>query len=101
MVLGLTRLSLRGFPLALVRQIPLSTSPLAIFIHKHLALRKTSNQEYNKRSTSSLRNVNLCIDEANSHFLSPAYGGSGEEGAEEQREAAGCVGVCVYTCMSV
>lgn len=81
-VLGLTRLSLRGFPSALVRQIPLSTSPLAIFIHKHLALRKTSNQEYNERSTSSLRNVNLCIDEANSHFLSPAYGGSGEEGEE-------------------
>lgn len=91
MVLGLTRLSLRGFPSALVRQIPLSTSPLAIFIHKRLALRKTSNQEYNKRSTSSLRNVNLCIDEANSHFLSPAYGGSGGEEEEEQREAAGCV----------
>lgn len=41
-VLGLTRLSLRGSPLALIRQIPLATSPLAIFIHKHLALRKTS-----------------------------------------------------------
>lgn len=36
-VLGLTRPSLRGFPLALVRQILLSTSPLTIFIHKHLA----------------------------------------------------------------
>ncbi len=105
MVLGLTRLSLRGFPSALVRQIPLSTSPLAIFIHKHLALRKTSNQEYNERSTSSLRNVNLCIDEANAHFLSPAYGGSAGEGEEEQRGVAGCVCVCVcvcvHTCMHV
>lgn len=102
MVLGLTRLSLRGFPLALVRQIPLSASPLAIFIHKLLALRKTSNQEYNERSTSSLRNVNLCIDEANSHFLSPAYGGSGGEEEEEQREAAGCVRIyaCVCVCVS-
>lgn len=36
----LTRLSLRGFPSALVRQIPLSASPLAIFIHKHLAPKK-------------------------------------------------------------
>lgn len=39
-LLGLPRLSLRGFPLALVRQIPLSTSLLAIFIHKHLAPKK-------------------------------------------------------------
>lgn len=91
-VLGLTRLSLRGFPLALVRQIPLSTPPLAIFIHKHLALRKTSNQENNEGSTSSLRNVNFCIDDANSHFLSPAYGGSGEW---KQREATLWVCVCV------
>lgn len=91
-VLGLTRLSLGGFPLALVRQIPLSTPPLAIFIHKLLALRKTSNQENNEGSTSSLRNVNFCIDDANSHFLSPAYGGSGEG---MQREATHYVCVCV------
>lgn len=93
---GLTRLSLRGFPSALVRQIPLSASPLAIFIHKHLALRKTSNQEYNEGSTSSLRNVNLCIDEANSHFLSPAYG----EAQHRVAMVGGGSRECVYVCVS-
>lgn len=48
-----------------------------------------------------MRNVNLCIDEANSHFLSAAYGGSGEEREEEQREAPGCVYVYMHVCARV
>lgn len=66
--------------------------PSAFLFISTWPLRETSNQGYNEGSTSSLRNVNLCIDEANSHFLSPAYGGlrAGTDGG-----SGGCVCLCV------
>lgn len=100
--LGLTRLSLRGFPLALVRQIPLSTSPLPfLFIsiwpwERHQTKNTTRGQH---RLCAMLTSALMKLIHISSVQPTGAQGKRGR--GTRRRQRCGSVYLCVRACLCV